>query len=57
MCYCFYANKEFYFHISFSPNIINYVITRKRLNAIKIRDINNHIYDILVFIRDKLHKI
>ena len=39
----FYANKEFHFYISFNFNIINYVIIRKRLNAIKAKDIIDYI--------------
>ena len=39
----FYTNKEFHFHISFNFNIINYVITRKRLDAIKLKDIIDYI--------------
>ena len=39
----FYINKDFHFYISFNFNIINYVITRKRFNAIKIKNIINHI--------------
>ena len=35
----FYANKEFHSRISFSSDIINYVITRKRLDVIKTKDI------------------
>ena len=39
----FYANKEFHVYMSFNSNIIDYFITRKRLNAIKIKDIIDHI--------------
>ena len=39
----FYANKAFHSHISFNSNIIDYAITRKRLDAIKIKDIIDHI--------------
>ena len=39
----FYANKVFHSRISFNFNIINYVITRKRLNVIKIKNIIDHI--------------
>ena len=39
----FYANKGFHFYISFNSNIIKYVIIRKRLNAIKVKDIINYI--------------
>ena len=34
----------------------NYVITRKRLNTIKTKDIIDHIQDILVYIRENLNK-
>ena len=39
----FYTNKDFHFHINFNFNIINYVITRKRFNVTKIKNIINHI--------------
>ena len=39
----FYANKEFHSRISFSSNIIDYVITRKRLNAIKTKNVIDYI--------------
>ena len=39
----FHTNKGFHFYINFNSNIINYVITRKYLNAIKIEDIINYI--------------
>ena len=52
----FYANKEFHFHINFNFNIIDYVITRKRLDVIKIKDIIDRIQDVLVYIREKLNQ-
>ena len=39
----FYANKEFHSHISFNLNIIDYVIIRKRLDAIKAKDTIDYI--------------
>ena len=39
----FYINKDFHFYISFNPNIINYIIIRKRLDAVKAKDIIDHI--------------
>ena len=39
----FYVNKEFHPRMSFDFNIINYVITRKRLNVIKTQDIIDRI--------------
>ena len=39
----FYVNKEFYSRMSSNSDIINYVIIRKRFNAIKVKDIINHI--------------
>ena len=38
----FYANKGFHFRISFNFNIIDYIITRKRFDAIKAKDIIDH---------------
>ena len=35
----FYANKEFHFRINFNFVLINYNITHKRFNAIKIENI------------------
>ena len=35
----FYANKEFHSRMSFSFDIIDYAITRKRLDATKAKDI------------------
>ena len=42
--------------MSFSLDIINYVITRKRLDAAKTKDIINRIQDVLVYIREKINK-
>ena len=53
----FYANKDFHFYINFNFNIINYVITRKRFNVIKIKNIINYIQNVLAYIRDNLNKI
>ena len=39
----FYANKGFNFRMSFSLDIINYVITRKRLDVAKTKDIIDRI--------------
>ena len=39
----FYANKEFNPRMSFSPDIINYVIIRKRFDAAKAENIINRI--------------
>ena len=39
----FYANKEFHFRISFNFNMIDYVIIRKRLNVVKIKNIIDYI--------------
>ena len=52
----FYANKEFHSRISFNLDIIDYVIIRKRFNAIKIKDIIDHMQDVLVYIRENLNK-
>ena len=35
----FYANKGFHSRMNFNSNIIDYVITRKRLDVIKMKDI------------------
>ena len=42
--------------MSFSLDIINYVIIRKRLNAIKAKDIIDRMQDVLVYIREKINK-
>ena len=52
----FYANKGFHPRMSFSPDIIDYVIIRKRLDAAKAKDIINHMQDVLVYIRENLNK-
>ena len=39
----FYVNKEFHFRISFNLNIIDYIITRKRFDVIKTKNIIEHI--------------
>ena len=52
----FYTNKEFHSRISFGSDIIDYVITRKRLNAIKTQNIIDRIQDVLCYIREKLNK-
>ena len=52
----FYTNKDFHFCMSFSSNIINYIITQKRLDTTKAKDIINHIQNVLVCIRDNLNK-
>ena len=52
----FYANKEFHSHISFNSDIIDYIITRKRLDAIKTKNIIDHMQDVLVYIRENLNK-
>ena len=52
----FYANKGFYFHMSFISDIIDYVITRKRFDAIKMKDITDYMQDVLVYICKNLNK-
>ena len=52
----FYANKEFHSRISFISNIIDYVITRKRLNAIKAKDITDHMQNVFIYIYENLNK-
>ena len=52
----FYANKGFHPYMSFNFDIIDYVITRKRLDAIKTKDIIDHMQDVLVYIRENLNK-
>ena len=53
----FYANKGFHSHISFEPDIINYVIIRKRFDAAKTQNIIDRMQDVLCYIREKLNKI
>ena len=52
----FYINKDFHFYINFNFNIINYAITRKRFNVIKIKNIIDYIQDVFICIRDNLNK-
>ena len=52
----FYVNKEFHSRISFGSDIIDYAITRKRLNVIKTQNIIDRIQDVLDYIREKLKK-
>ena len=52
----FYANKGFHSRISFNFNIIDYVITRKRLNVIKTKDIINRMQDVFIYIRERMNK-
>ena len=52
----FYTNKDFHFRISFNFDIINYVITRKRFDVVKIKNIIDHMQNVLVCIRDNLNK-
>ena len=52
----FYANRGFHFYMSFNSNIIDYIVTRKRLNAIKIKNIIDYMQDIFIFIRDKFNR-
>ena len=42
--------------MNFNSDIIDYVITRKRLNAIKIKDIIDCMQDVFVYIREKMNK-
>ena len=42
--------------MSFESNIIDYVIIRKRLNAVKTQNIIDRIQDVLCYIREKLNK-
>ena len=42
--------------MSFNLNIIDYVITRKRLNAIKTKNIITRIQDVFIYIREKINK-
>ena len=42
--------------MSFSSDITNYVTTRKRLNAVKTKDITDRIQDVFVYIREKINK-
>ena len=52
----FYANKEFHSRMSFNFNIIDYVISRKRFDVIKIKDFINRMQDVFFYIREKLNK-
>ena len=45
--FSFFINKDFYSKISFNSDIIKYKIIRKRLNAIKIKNIINYIKNVL----------
>ena len=52
----FYINKGFHSRISFSFDIIDYVITRKRLDVIKTKNIIDRMQDVFIYIREKLDK-
>ena len=43
--------------MNFSLNIIDYIIIRKRLNAIKAKDIIDHMQNVFIYIRENLNKI
>ena len=53
----FYANKGFHLYMNFISDIIDYVIIRKRFNAIKAKDIINHMQNVFVYIRENLNKV
>ena len=53
----FYANKRFHSRINFNFNTINYIITRKRFNVIKAKDVIVCMQDVFVYIRENLNKI
>ena len=42
--------------MSFSPDIIDYAITRKRLDVIKTKDIIDRMQDVFIYIREKINK-
>ena len=42
--------------MSFNLDIINYAITRKRLNVIKTKDIINRMQDVFIYIRERMNK-
>ena len=42
--------------MSFSSDIIDYVIIRKRLDAAKMKDITDRIQNVLIYIREKINK-
>ena len=42
--------------MSFSPDIIDYVITRKRLDVAKTKNIIDRMQDVLIYIREKINK-
>ena len=42
--------------MSFSPDITNYAITRKRFNVAKAKNITDRMQDVLVYIREKINK-
>ena len=52
----FYVNKGFHSRMSFNFDIIDYVITRKRLDVIKTQNIIDRMQDVLDYIREKLKK-
>ena len=52
----FYINKGFHPRISFNSNIIDYVITRKRLDVTKTKDIIDRIQNVFIYIREKMNK-
>ena len=42
--------------MSFSPDIINYAIIRKRLDATKTEDITDRMQNVFIYIREKMNK-
>ena len=42
--------------MSFNSDIIDYVITRKRLNVAKTKNIIDRMQDVFIYIREKMNK-
>ena len=52
----FFMNKNFYSHMSFNSDIIEYESTCERLQIVRVEDIFNHMNKTLIFAREALIK-
>lgn len=50
----FFLNKDFHFHMSFESDFTKYESFKKRLQAIKIKDISKYMNKTLKFTRESL---
>jgi len=52
----FFMNKSFHSRVSFNSDIIEYESTRERLQIIRVKDIFNHMNEMLNFAHEALIK-